>query len=254
MDISSESWNPNVGTSAHSASTASKARAQRDLPVLNEVGAGNWHQIWIQTAILGSQLDNVKIPMARDFGASVMLSVVVFLFCGDSWAAGATLRVGGFYRTTKLAGGNRYYKYIEFFQNGSVIGVSTTGSPSEIRGWFVPGNPNVASGTYVLDGEHISFYLRYASGAVNYTGHVGARGLDLRASGESSVQDGIETYEYIGLQYTSYRVPQNLPQQGQFAFRSDADRSVSVKRPPRLRDVASVSSLRRLAISRIPVL
>jgi hypothetical protein len=68
------------------------------------------------------------------------------LGCSIAQAINATpalLRYDGVYRTSQFKDGVLYYKYLRFYPDGMVIGVSSVGGPEEIQKWFSSSNPRV---------------------------------------------------------------------------------------------------------------
>ncbi len=61
-----------------------------------------------------------------------------------------------------------YSSYLRFYEDGTVISVSSTGKPSEIKNWFSREHKNIDKGTYFITGENISFSLDL----VDYIGKV----------------------------------------------------------------------------------
>jgi hypothetical protein len=73
--------------------------------------------------------------------------------------------------------GEVFCKYFRFYPDGTVIGVTTSGSPNEIKNWFR--RPYVNSGEYRIDGTSITFSLTSPEGTVNYKGVIRGSNLNL---------------------------------------------------------------------------
>jgi hypothetical protein len=88
--------------------------------------------------------------------------------------SGTGLRFDGVYQSTpkKAGSGSGYWGYLRFYQDGTVVDVSTTGRPDEIRDWFNRDHPRVSRGKVTAQGEQISFASVSAEGTVDYSGRV----------------------------------------------------------------------------------
>lgn len=71
---------------------------------------------------------------------------------------------------------NFYTQYFRFCEDGSVIGVSTSGLPHQIRSWFTcqPVNPRFPHGVIRIEGEVIRMSMHSTTGVVDYWGVVDA--------------------------------------------------------------------------------
>lgn len=63
-----------------------------------------------------------------------------------------------------------FSQYLRFYDDGRVIGVSTSGTPAQIAGWFNWEHENINKGNATKVGNHIEFMTRSNAGALAYHG------------------------------------------------------------------------------------
>jgi hypothetical protein len=66
--------------------------------------------------------------------------------------------------------GVRFYRYLRFYPDGTVIGVTSSGTPTDLKRWF--NKPYESTGTYSFVGSRIKFSLTSPSGTVDYDGRI----------------------------------------------------------------------------------
>jgi len=67
----------------------------------------------------------------------------------------------------------RESSYFRFYEDGTVIGASTTGEPDQIIAWFKKGgSSNLSEGTYKRDENYIAFSTSNDLGTVKYSGSI----------------------------------------------------------------------------------
>ena len=104
--------------------------------------------------------------------AGVIVFIVIIAGAGlwmlyrsrTSGKSGMDLQFNGVYRKED----QEYSYYLRFFPDGKVVGVSSTGSPSEVIRWLNHDYDN--NGTYVIRRSKISFTITSSSGRVDYSG------------------------------------------------------------------------------------
>jgi hypothetical protein len=69
--------------------------------------------------------------------------------------------------------------YLRFYENNNVIDVNSTGSPNQIKSWFNYENENVGKGSYIIEGNKISFTTISETVSVEYRGIITEGGLVL---------------------------------------------------------------------------
>ncbi len=106
---------------------------------------------------------------------------------------------GGLYQTTETFGEAPYsYRYfLRFYPDSTVIGVSSTGTATEIGGWFTREDETLASGTYSIDGDEITFTLQHPDSNVDYDGVVEERGRVLQLVSYSHTTGHGDSREYV---------------------------------------------------------
>lgn len=60
--------------------------------------------------------------------------------------------------------------YLRFYDDGTVIGVTTAGNPNNLLPWFKKEHNTVAKGKYVLADSTLQFSMKSEQGEVAYTG------------------------------------------------------------------------------------
>jgi hypothetical protein len=65
-----------------------------------------------------------------------------------------------------------YSSYLRFYENGTVIEVSSTGTPEQIKSWFNSDNKNVSIGNYEINGGKINLSVKSTVGSVDYWGDI----------------------------------------------------------------------------------
>ena len=86
-----------------------------------------------------------------------------------------------------------YNIYLRFYPDGTVIGVTTTGTPSQIESWFKA--PYQNSGRFSLNGSSIKFSLIDVTGTVDYDGVVRGSVLQLETYSHINGVHGNEHYQ-----------------------------------------------------------
>jgi hypothetical protein len=89
--------------------------------------------------------------------------------------------------------GVKYYRYLRFYPDGTVIGVTSSGTPTDLKRWFH--TPYQDTGTYSLVGSMIKFSLTSPSGTVDYEGGIAGRVLTLNV--HSQINDHRSLLKYF---------------------------------------------------------
>lgn len=79
------------------------------------------------------------------------------------------LSYDGYYRT-QADSLNPFRYYLRFYEDGTVISITTAGKPENLLRWFKKGHESVATGNYILKDNTISFTLTSKEGKVSYEG------------------------------------------------------------------------------------
>lgn len=131
--------------------------------------------------------------------SAALLALTCLAFGSLARASDERLRFDGLYVAPKVKDGVQYFKYLKFYRDGLVIGVSTVGRPKEIQAWFTPGNDNVPKGSYRATGVRISFSLISKAGTVDYVGEVTGNDIKLLKHSEINQNEGQEIYSFVEL-------------------------------------------------------
>ena len=130
-------------------------------------------------------------------GRRALLACVLFLPLG-LLAGDLPIRFDGLYRYQESKDGVVVYnKYLRFSSDGTVIGVSTHGSPSQIRRWFTAHHPGVATGRFLQSGGRVTFSLNSDAGSVTYEGRATGNQMTLKSISRINGHSGVETYTYV---------------------------------------------------------
>jgi len=95
---------------------------------------------------------------------------------------------------------DEYWYYIRFYEDGTVLTVSSTGSASNVIDWLTVdrvGSPGVSIGVYELDGDQISFSATSERGTVDYEGDVLADGIELDSHSHINDHRGHRAYHFV---------------------------------------------------------
>lgn len=114
----------------------------------------------------------------------------------DAWVAG-TLRFDGLYQHPEEGG---YTGYLRFYEDGTVLQVTSTGTPQQVAVWLKKDNAaKYSAGRFVLDGSSISFVATSTMGSVEYSGQVGGDELVLQVHSLINDYRATNTYTFVSL-------------------------------------------------------
>jgi hypothetical protein len=106
------------------------------------------------------------------------------------------LRLDGIYQSdlqTNEATADKSTSYLRFYSDSTVINVSSSGTPQQIKSWFVKGHENVSQSTYHITGNHLTF----AVDNVLYDGEIVSRDkLQLHTHSNSNNHNADVTYVF----------------------------------------------------------
>lgn len=111
---------------------------------------------------------------------------------------GNSLRYDGIYRSEPsrpMGSSTDYWEYLRFYSDGSVISVSSTGQPKDLRAWFSKEAPGVSLGKVATQGNRLSFTAVNTSGSVDYSGEVDGDRMCLRT--RSHINEHQESKAYV---------------------------------------------------------
>jgi len=88
--------------------------------------------------------------------------------------------------------------YLRFYADGTVIGVTTAGKPSNLVPWFKKENKTPYKGTYTVTDSVIKFSMTSEQGAVNYDGRLTSDNkLELKVKSLINKYEGKEEYGFM---------------------------------------------------------
>jgi len=128
---------------------------------------------------------------------TVALTVAICFLSSQVIATDQLLRYDGVYQTPKFKDGVFYFKYLRFYPDGLVTGVSTPGKPEQIQKWFLPENANISTGKYSVDGNRISFSLKSSAGVVDFSGELAVDQIRLYSRSKINQNEGEEMYSFL---------------------------------------------------------
>jgi len=96
-------------------------------------------------------------------GKAIAWGSVLYHECNEK----LPLRCDGIYQSEKEEGS---WEYARFYDDGTVITVNTTGSPSQVVEWLEKGKMNVYHGKYEIKGNRLNFSSKSKYGIVDYEG------------------------------------------------------------------------------------
>jgi hypothetical protein len=106
-----------------------------------------------------------------------LLDIIVFTLCLSGCTTNlrrvktnAFINYNGIYQSEKV---NDYWGYLRFYDDGTVIAVSSTGTPKEISRWFNKENSErieFSTGHYTIENHIITFSVTSSRGTVDYEG------------------------------------------------------------------------------------
>lgn len=114
----------------------------------------------------------------------------------------ATLRLSSGVRTDGIyqaasENGDRFQKYVRFFDEGVALTVTSSGNPEQVRRWLVPG-AGQSEGSYRVVARTISFVSADTHGAVEFEGLVlDDTRIRLRWHSRINGNTGEDTYEFV---------------------------------------------------------
>jgi hypothetical protein len=103
---------------------------------------------------------------------------VILTSCAKIGDHETALRFDGIYQSERTGD---YWYYLRFYPDGTVIEVSSTGQPNDLRQWFTKEHDGVSTGKVTLKGKRISFSAVSSAGSVDYDGELVGNQLRLHS-------------------------------------------------------------------------
>jgi hypothetical protein len=119
--------------------------------------------------------------------------------CSKAPVESAKVRTDGLYQTA--SGGSKGYAYLRFYSDGSVLSVTSTGTPEQVAKWLKKGKDWVSTGKADIQGANIKFSSSSKEGIVDYEGTIQADALALRSySHINEYRRGASQYRFVHIQ------------------------------------------------------
>ena len=109
-----------------------------------------------------------------------------------------SLQFNGIYQSEIF--NNEYWQYFRFYEDGIVIAVSSTGTPSDIADWFKKENiesKDLSHGEYKIDDSELVFSIISVNGTVDYEGEIQENILTLDFYSHINDTQGTRTYTFL---------------------------------------------------------
>jgi len=110
----------------------------------------------------------------------------------------SSLHYGGLYLSVSFNpvwGGSG--SYLRFYEDGTVLQVSSTGKPEEVAVWFNKTHPYSSKGQYKVDGTMLEFTVTSEEGTVDYAGIINGDELTLEMYSHINGYKRTEVYTFI---------------------------------------------------------
>jgi hypothetical protein len=97
---------------------------------------------------------------------------------------------------------NRNFTYLRFYQDGTVIRVSSASKPEQIEKWFAkrPDN-NIGRGKYHLNKNGIDFEVKYGTNMISHEGTIVQDTLKLTVYGSKNKASYNEDYYFVKVDF-----------------------------------------------------
>lgn len=138
------------------------------------------------------------------------ISLVLVLFitaCANNQNATSKMHgpvnTDGIYYTKMIeneATGDKYRYFLRFYDDGTVISISSSGSAEEIANWFEKGHEQVAEGEWEPGSEELKFSTSSRHGDVTYEGEATDDELNLHISNNNNDNEQDVVFRYYPLE------------------------------------------------------
>lgn len=136
----------------------------------------------------------------------ILLLTIFFFSCNndetpDAKDDSSPVRYDGLYSSGARENentGDKYTSYLRFYEDGTVISVSTSGTAKQIKEWFKKGHENVSKGKYTIEGKNISFSTVLKDVEVEYSGKIiDKETLELHTKSLSNNNEADITFSFV---------------------------------------------------------
>lgn len=87
--------------------------------------------------------------------------------------------------------------YLRFYADGTVLDVTSTGAPSDLRRWFNRGRRDLGVGRYVIEGQQIRFSVFFENGQIDFAGTAETDSLRLHVVSQLNGHQRTVTYYFV---------------------------------------------------------
>ena len=130
------------------------------------------------------------------------LLILVFILIASAGAMAQTKpATNGYYFYRMPDTLNPYKYYLRFYNDGTVITVTTAGKVEKLIPWFNKDHRGITKGKYTLKGSYISFYITSDAGQVDYEGELVNENLrQLKVKSRINNYEGTEIYNFLKIE------------------------------------------------------
>jgi hypothetical protein len=125
----------------------------------------------------------------------VLVAIVFGVSCSKATVGTAGVRTDGLYQTG--SGGDQGYGYLRFYSDGSVLSVTSTGTPEQVAKWLKKGKEWVGEGKADIQGANIKFSSSTKEGTVDYEGTVQVNALAMRSYSHINEYRAENQYKFV---------------------------------------------------------
>ncbi len=134
----------------------------------------------------------------RKYGFIACGILLGFSSCSkDDTKKQTTVRYDGLYQAEYT--GKDYSGYLRFYEDKTVVGVSSTGTPEQVAVWLTNETKTNMKGSYTAEGDSVFFTLTSSSGSIEYRVHVISDGTDIETHSVSNINGNVseELYHFV---------------------------------------------------------
>jgi hypothetical protein len=106
----------------------------------------------------------------------------------------------GIYQTKLITGkteSEKYRYFLRFYEDGTVISMTSGGTADDVKKWFKKNHESVATGQYKIKGDKISFTTSSSYGENKYTGTLQDKEtLQLNVSSDNNEEGTEHTFSF----------------------------------------------------------
>lgn len=123
-----------------------------------------------------------------------MKKYLILLSIISSLLSCRAIKTDGVYQAKK--NDNSYYYYLRFYEDSTVLTVSSSGEPSDLKKWFNKEKDNISKGVYFVKKDSVIFESKSSNGIVKYKGVFKRNKMELYSVSEINRFSSYETYNF----------------------------------------------------------